>query len=242
MKLLIDGDIIAYTAASACETPIDWGDGLWTLHAFEQELEGYLAESVSKLIQASSCTEVVTAISDVANYRKSIDPTYKANRKNIRKPMLLQHAKDFLFETYNGVIWKNLEADDVLGILGSSDADSVIWSTDKDLKTIPANHLIDGEIVEISEAEADYWFYYQTLVGDITDNYPGCPKVGPKTAEKILDKESSWNAVATAYLNAGLLEQEAIKQAQLARILRAGEYDQTTSEVSLWMPMNFPAA
>ena len=31
--LLVDGDIVAYKAATIAETPIDWGDGVWTLHA-----------------------------------------------------------------------------------------------------------------------------------------------------------------------------------------------------------------
>ena len=36
--LLVDGDIVAYKAATVAETPIDWGDGFWTLHAFEQDV------------------------------------------------------------------------------------------------------------------------------------------------------------------------------------------------------------
>lgn len=238
MKLLVDGDIIAYTAASAAETPIDWGDGLWTLHAFEQDVKGSITEAMSKLIEATSSTEVVTALSHGDNFRKSVDPTYKANRKNIRKPMLLQYAKDFMYEEYNGVIWKNLEADDVLGIMGTEDEDTLIWSTDKDLKTVPGNHFIDGEVVSISQEESDYWFLFQTLVGDLTDNYSGCPKVGAKTAERILQDKCSWDVVVNAYRKAGLSEDVALTQARLARILRAGEYDKETGEVTLWTPKN----
>lgn len=236
MKLLVDGDIIAYTAAAASETPVNWGDGLWTLHAYEQDVQGSIIEAMSKLMEGSGCTAVVTALSAKDNFRKSVDPTYKANRKNVRKPMLLGYAKDFLYDHYNGVIWDNLEADDVLGILATEETDTVIWSTDKDLKTVPAKHFIDGEIVEITEDEGNYWFYYQTLVGDLTDNYSGCPKVGAKTAEKILGEACTWDAVAKAYLKAGLSEDVAIHQARLARILRAGEYDKETGEVILWTP------
>jgi hypothetical protein len=238
MKLLIDGDIIAYTAATKAETPVNWGDGLWTLHAFEQDVESDIDEAVSKLVTSSICTEVVTALSDASNFRKQVDPTYKANRKNIRRPMLLQYAKDYMYEKYNGVIWENLEADDVLGIMGTEDDDTLIWSLDKDLKTIPGKHLIDGEVVTISPLEGDYWFYSQTLIGDLTDNYSGCPKVGAKTAEKILAHDCSWNAVVVAYMKAGLSEEVALTQARLARILRTGEYNKETGEVTLWTPPN----
>ena len=33
--LLVDGDIVAYKAATIAETPINWGEGTWTLHAHE---------------------------------------------------------------------------------------------------------------------------------------------------------------------------------------------------------------
>ena len=236
MRLLVDGDIIAYQAAAVAETPINWGDGLWTLHSYESDVERLVTDAMEKLIEDAGVTSLVTAISHSNNFRKTVDETYKGNRKNTRKPMLLDHAKAFLFDKYEGVVWENLEADDVLGILGSGDSEAVIWSKDKDLKTIPCKHLMDGEVIQIDEAEANYWFFYQTLVGDSTDGYPGCPKVGPKTAEKILTKDCSWDSVVEAYKKAGLGEDYALTQARLARILRDGEYDLRTGEVTLWNP------
>lgn len=238
MKLLVDGDIVAYTAATKAETPVNWGDGLWTLHAYEQDVQAEIDETMSKLFAEANSTGVVTALSDQDNFRKQVDPTYKANRKNVRKPMLLQYAKDYMYDEYNGAVWPNVEADDVLGILGTEEDDTIIWSIDKDLQTIPGTHLIDGDVVTITDEQADYWFYYQTLVGDLTDNYSGCPKVGPKTAEKILADNPSWDAVVVAYLKAGLSEDVALTQARLARILRAGEYNKQTGEAVLWTPPN----
>jgi len=233
VKLLIDGDIIAYTASASAETPINWGDGLWTLHCYEQEVVSKLEEQIAKLVDGHSFDEIQVAISDVENYRKRVDPQYKANRKSIRKPMLLGFAKEYLMENYKGLLLPELEADDVLGIECSAGR-AVIWSTDKDLKTVHGQHLVDGQIIEINEEEADYWFFYQTLVGDLTDNYQGCPKVGPKTAEKILEKGASWDAVVAAYVKAGLSEQVALQNARLARILR--DYDYVNGEIVLWTP------
>lgn len=236
MKLLIDGDIVAYQAAVSAETPVNWGDGLWTLHAYEAEVVAKIEQHLSLIMGDLHFDTIQVAISDINNFRKDVDPQYKANRKNIRKPMLLQFAKDYLFEKYDGLIYPNLEADDVLGIELTSDPETVIWSTDKDLKTVFGVHLIDNQLQVITEEQADYWFFYQTLVGDLTDNYQGCPKVGPKTAEKILEQSCTWDAVVAAFVKAGLSEKVALQNARLARILRASDYK--NGEVVLWTPPN----
>lgn len=234
--LLIDGDIVAYKAAASAETPINWGDGLWTLHCYEQDVALRLDEQVDKLVNEAPVQDCIVALSDKANYRKELAPYYKANRKTTRKPMLLQWAKEYLQSKYNTVMYRRLEADDVLGILGTANTDTIIWSEDKDLRTVPAKHWIDGDVVEISEEEADYNFFTQTLVGDATDNYKGCPSVGYKTAEKILEFGDGWGAVVRAFISKGLSEEVALENARLARILRNGEYDTDTGEVKLWTP------
>ena len=48
--LLVDGDIVAYKAATIAETPIDWGNGCWTLHAHEKDVIGSMEEFMSKII------------------------------------------------------------------------------------------------------------------------------------------------------------------------------------------------
>jgi DNA polymerase-1 len=235
--LYLDGDIIAYQAATAAETPIDWGDGMWTLHAFEPEVFKIMDAFILKLKEESGIDKAVAVISDKKNYRKDVAPYYKENRKSVRRPMLLARAKEYLSEKYDGIVWPNLEADDVLGILGTSEDDAVIWSLDKDLMTIPTSHLIEGEVIQVTEEEADYKFFHQTLTGDTVDNYKGCPKVGPKTADKILkDSPNYWNSVVDAFEKAGLNEAMALENARLARILRTGEYNLETNEVSLWEP------
>jgi DNA polymerase-1 len=232
--LLVDGDIVAYKAAASAETPINWGDGLWTLHCFEQDVAIRLDDQLDKLLDEAPVKDCVIALSDTQNYRKELAPYYKANRKDTRKPLLLGWAREYLRDTYNTIIYRRLEADDVLGILGTANTDTIIWSEDKDLLTVPAKHWINGEVVEISEEEANYNHYVQTLTGDATDNYKGCPKIGAVTAHKLLQVEPTWNTVVTAYAKQGLGEAVALEQARLARILRNGEYDTDTAEVKLW--------
>jgi DNA polymerase-1 len=150
--------------------------------------------------------------------------------------MLLQWAREYLIEKYNTIIYRRLEADDVLGILSTANTDTIVWSEDKDLLTVPARHWINGEVVTVTEEEANYNFFFQTLVGDSTDNYSGCPTVGPKTANKLLSNGCRWDKVVAAYESKGLSEEVALENARLARILRNGEYDTDTGEVKLWHP------
>jgi DNA polymerase-1 len=234
--LLIDGDIIAYKAAASAEVATNWGNGQWTLHSFEPDVEVRIEDQIHKLLEAP-VQDCVIAFTDKKNFRKDVAPYYKANRKDTRKPMLLDYAKKYMSLQYNTIMYRNLEANDVLGILGTKNRDTIIWSEDKDLLTIPAKHWINGEVVEITEAEANYQFLYQTLIGDSTDNYKGCPTIGPKTANKILSSGCTWEAVVEAFKSKGLSEEVALENARLARILRDGEYNTETGEVKLWKPM-----
>jgi DNA polymerase-1 len=119
--------------------------------------------------------------------------------------------------------------------------EKVIVSIDKDMKTIPGLYSRDGEtIVEVSEDEADYWHLFQTLTGDQTDGYSGCPGIGPKKAEAILqhpdNQDDLWGVVVRTFVKAGLNEDEALVQARVARILRASDYDFEKKEPILWTP------
>ena len=134
----------------------------------------------------------------------------------------------------------------MIGIIATTESDKneyVIVSEDKDLLTVPGLHwnLKTKELYTLSEKEADFNFFSQTLTGDTVDNYKGCPAVGKVTAEKLLRSantkgEDLWQTVVTRYEKAGLKEQDAILNARMARILRKCEYNRTTEEVKLWSP------
>jgi DNA polymerase-1 len=117
-------------------------------------------------------------------------------------------------------------------------------SIDKDLKTVAGlhynpNYPEDG-IYEISTDDAHYNHMYQTLCGDSTDGYSGCPSIGPKTAAKILDvpTEDMWIAVLEAFASKGLKYEDAIIQARVARILRGEDYIFSSNTLNLWEPEN----
>src|SRR5690606_18998991 len=137
-----------------------------------------------------------------------------------------------------------LEGDDVMGILQTNGEydEPVIWSLDKDLKQIPGLHIRNDEVVEITKEEGDRFHMFQTLVGDVTDGYPGCPGVGHVIAEKALSSgmklwpvqhvlksgknkgqetikweeipaETPWKTVLSYYRKADLKPAEALRQA-----------------------------
>ena len=230
LHILVDGDMIIFKAAVNAEVPINWWGDFWTLHADAAEAKAEVDDMIVSLVDKvlnhynyEGKYKLVLCFTDPKdNFRKHILPTYKANRKDTRKPMIFPELKP------------KLEADDCIGILATKYKDSIIISGDKDFKTIPCRFydFSRDEFFDTTEEQANYWFYYQTLVGDRADNYAGCPGVGDVTARRLLDKDCSWDTVVSAFEKVGLSEEDALVQARVARILRNTDYKGT--KVILW--------
>lgn len=240
--ILIDGDILIYEASFGVEKSIHWGDDMWTLHADAREAKQRLDVQIVELVETLDAGKYTICLSDSENFRKDLDPSYKANR-NSRKPVVYREVKDYVLDAWKAQVWPRLEADDVIGILATKLTDTVIVSIDKDFKTVPARIYNPSKpelgIYTVTKEEADRWHLIQTLTGDRVDGYSGCPGIGPKRAEQIV--EGGWPAVVEAYVKAGLSEEVAITQARLARILRKGDYTKKTRRVKLWTPSKAPA-
>lgn len=240
--LLIDADVVAYQAAAVCETATDWGDGYWTWHADENEAKAKVLEAIDRTMAELEGTAIKLCLTDSeGNFRFGVLPSYKGNRKGTKKPLVLKAIKQWLIDEHDAYFRPGLEGDDCMGILATANVikgEKVIVSIDKDMKTIPGLfvHRLEDGIMEISETEADYWHLYQTLTGDTTDGYAGCPGVGPKKAEALLGDDPSWATVVKAFEKAGLTEADALQQARVARILRASDYDFKKKEPILWTP------
>lgn len=241
--LLIDGDVFAYKAATLSEKPVNWGDGYWTLHAYESEGQEHIDNWIDALLTRFDTKAYRVALSSSTNFRKRILPTYKSNRADKRKPLTLMPLREYLIEKHGAKVSPQLEGDDVLGIWATHPklipGPKIICSIDKDMGTIPGLLFVQGkmeEAVEITPAEADHWHLMQTLMGDTTDGYTGCPGIGPVAARKALEKDPTWNAVVRLYATKGLTEVQALTQARVARILRATDYDFKRKEPILWNP------
>lgn len=162
--LLIDGDVIAFSAAAAVQRQYRDHWGYHWPFASEAEGEACVENMLWNLKQGlkakdakGPCTFEVYLSDPKENWRRSVDPNYKTNRVGPR-PMLLDHLKDYLREKHGAVWWEGLEADDVLSLrmtaprrpmgritsetegLYGDELRLVCVGRDKDFKTIPGLH------------------------------------------------------------------------------------------------------
>lgn len=249
---IIDGDLIAYRIASSVEQTVKFSDDpddrITVVEDSEYALwliQGWIREHVAEI----EATHVIVGLScpRTENWRRDVWPEYKAHR-NAPPPAHLETIKAWLRKHYDVIERPRLEADDLLGIIATSVSvrwkqypERIIVSADKDLLSVPGKvwNPAKGVMTEVTEDEADYRHLMQTLTGDSSDGYPGCPGIGPVKAAKALagvPAGERWGEVVKLFSKAGLAEEDALKQARVARILRAGEYNPTTKEVNLWSP------
>ncbi len=241
--LLLDADVFMYQIAATSESRFDWGDGVESVSVDEAGVRKRAREAIETLLEAVNAKDIIVCLSCSSRkyWRHEVYPPYKAHRTHGKKPVLLDVLREFLIAEYQNYQRPGLEADDILGILSTGSkikGEKVIVTSDKDMKQIPGllfnpNKSEEG-VVEISEKEADRFHLFQTIVGDPTDGYPGCPGLGPKKAQKFLDR--GWEGVVEAFASRLMTEDDALVQARVARICRASDYDFKERKVRLWTP------
>ena len=240
--LLIDADMVLYKAACAAEQEMRWDDNTWTLQTNMVEAKAEADRQIDTICKALKSKKIKLFFSPKRTFRHEMWPAYKANRKDKRKPLGIGELRDWMMEEYDSVMYPNIEADDAIGIWATEDSENrVAVSGDKDFGTLPIywyNHLKDILRI-VTEEQANHFHLVQSLMGDTTDGFSGLKGCGPMTAEKLLKKNgSTWKTVVEAYEAKGFDSDDALMTARLARILRHGDYDLDTNEVTLWTPSN----
>lgn len=201
MKLALgfDADYFVFAAASASVQSFMHDDGIitqWADHNQAREAFMESIENIQKRNRRYSSAKAIMVFTDKVNWRNGVLESYKGNRKGLRggKPLGYMELKAWVEANYTCISRPTLEGDDVLGILMTNPslvgADEFVGvSPDKDFNTIPGRFLwlTGGAEKVITEAEADRWHMMQTLAGDATDGYTGCPGIGKDTALEFLD-------------------------------------------------------
>jgi DNA polymerase-1 len=182
MKLLIDGDLVVYRIGFTCEE-------VTRQDIVAARVDEFLTYNIFNQLEFDDY-EIFLTSTDHSNFRYEIDPEYKQNRKDTKKPIYYDFIRQYLEETYNTTVIYGAEADDALAsqveLLGMDNA--IICTIDKDLDQVPGLHFnfIKQVTYSVSEEEGIKYFYTQILIGDPTDNIKGLYGIGPKKAEKIL--------------------------------------------------------
>lgn len=176
--LLIDSDILVYRIACTCEDEV------------EQVAKWRIDDSIKDIFEATESTDAIFYLTGRNNFRRNLDPSYKANRTQER-PKFWQACRDYLVKKYKAIIIDNYEADDALS--WNQTDETIICSIDKDLLMVPGKHYnwVRKEWTTIDEAMAQQFFYRQLLIGDTSDNVFGIKGIGPKKAEKALGELST---------------------------------------------------
>ena len=138
-------------------------------------------------VELSKYEEYQLFLSGSQNYRTTIDPQYKANRK-AEKPKHYDLLKQYMITAWGASVSEGNEADDEVCIAAYKNPDAIISHLDKDLDQIPGKHYNYNkkEFYEIDEFTANLNFYTQILTGDRVDNVIGIAGIGPKKAAKLL--------------------------------------------------------
>jgi 5'-3' exonuclease len=186
MKILIDGDILAYRAAYYCEDK-DPEDG-------EHKIDDLVDRILEATTFAGGDDVWEMFITGKGNFRHDFQPTYKAQRKERPKPIFLGAMRQYLIEDYNAKVSEGQEADDDIAIrateLGPS---TIIASIDKDFLQVPCGHynFNRGTLVTVEEFEGLQFVYGQILTGDSADNVGGLMGIGPVKSKKMLAKATT---------------------------------------------------
>jgi DNA polymerase-1 len=200
--ILVDGASFLFRAYHAMgRAPLSTADGRTTQAIFGMV---NMLRSLIKECQPSHIAVIMDAKGK--NFRHELYEQYKANRPPMPDDLReqLQYIKKIIPAMGLPMISiRGVEADDVIGTLSRQATGqgfrTMIVSSDKDLTQLindrvemvdtMKNVRLDPQgVVDKFGVPPERIIEYLALVGDASDNIPGIPKVGPKTASKWLNE------------------------------------------------------
>ncbi len=209
---IIDGHALIYRAYYAlAKNPLTNSNGIPT-----GAIYGFINYLI-RLIEIYKCPYLTVVLdSSVKTFRHEMYEQYKANRDEMPDELKVQIPliKDVVNAFNIPIIRQDgLEADDLIATLTKRAVDNgfdvFLVTKDKDLMQLIGPHVKmlapDGtgvlqlfdekDVVDKLGVPPEKVLDYLSLIGDSSDNIPGVPGVGPKTAIKILETAGSVNAI-----------------------------------------------
>lgn len=244
-QLLIDADGFIYSTACVCakKNPFGGED-----HVDLKLGESILRSRLNKLIEKFNADSALLFLSckrEEGHRRLMVDESYKANRNKVKSPEALPHLREYVKKNYETIERDHLEADDLIGIYATEKQDKyerIIISFDKDVIGLPGKTYHPGKEKKrlVKRTTSFKFFIYQCIVGDTADGYKGIPRVGKVGANKFLNSCKTlyemWPKLIEFAATKGLDEEYMLRQARMAYLLRAWNYDFETGEIKLFDP------
>ena len=223
--ILIDGNAILHRAYHALP-PLTTkrGEPINAVYGFVSML--------LRVIQDLKPTHIIVAFDrKEPTFRHKEYKEYQAHRPETDKSLISQFEKARRVVDAFGIPFYDkagFEADDVIGTLAKQAEkkmeEVVIVTGDKDIlqlvtkKTkvyLPVRGLSDAKLMEEKDVMEKLGVRpnqvddYKALIGDPSDNYPGVPGIGPKTATKLL---SEYKTVENIYRNIDKIQESTAKK------------------------------
>ena len=228
-KVIIDGDSYIFKAACATSTLVKLEDELYYEAYNLGNARKYMRDIVTQICDKCSVNDYVIVLGAVGsrNFRYDINPTYKSNRKAMKKPIMLDIVRSMVVKEFKTFSIPCLEADDVVRILYEEGDGNAIASIDKDLKTFPCK-IYDSyhdSFVYVMPQQAEANFKRQLLMGDSTDGYSGIKGIGKATADKLLMDGIDIDGIVQMYLDKGMTIDDFKRTYNSAKIIGKDDYD-----------------
>ena len=186
MIALLDADIYRYQFGSVeMKHPFLVGE---MVPADAEYIKHLVDMSIQEVLDATGADSYICALSGKGNFRNELATyqPYKGNRDpKASRPYHYTTIEQHIIANHPHVVVHGMEADDWLGIeQRKNPGNTCIASRDKDLKTVYGYHyrFACGKAQPaiamhwMTEEESSQFFFYQMLIGDNTDNIPGCGK------------------------------------------------------------------
>jgi DNA polymerase-1 len=248
---LIDGDSILYKVGFALEEEFEDADGLKTYYVNLQNAKDFIDGLIDGILFNTDCDSCELWLGERGtNFRyklsENLKDLYKHNRKDSRKPDKHKEMLHYIKTKHKSMSALDCEIDDVVVFKKQENPmHYVLCAIDKDvLYQSVGTHYNYGkdDWITVTENEAIYYAYLQTLTGDSTDGYKGCIGVGPVKAKKILGEpgvhgeRTLWAKVLTAYRKTKQSKLEAYTTMRLAQMHQLKRNSEGKLRITLWTP------